>query len=259
MNEMVPRPARAPANTVPETRGRKIARSLAHIRQTLLKPFDDYDALREANPDLPKLAYRTISEGGLSAHFVTPEGALRRPPTWQGQQRDVIELIERRLATLPPLMDLMRVKHALDNVERSPTDADKTMVVVGLMVDAFPTARPHDPETYQEALLLELRVAGYGPEIVAKACNEIVRTKVFLPTISELLTLCQETRGRAESSRRMLESLLAGYADLSKALPLLRACEDLPETDPWQAELEARRAERAAEHAAKVDRGETPF
>jgi len=102
---------------------------------------------------------------------------------------------------LPTSADARALYEALSKALAQQPDSRTTLVLLGLMVDAFPSARIPQPQTYLEALTADVIDGGYSPAAVAMACREIRRTKTFVPSIAEVLQACEEARKQLVSRR----------------------------------------------------------
>ena len=129
------------------------------------------------------------------------------------------EWIEARLAALPEVGRLEELDAQIAP-GLVPCDTDQARVLVALMVDAFPNARPHAPESYLETMVYEAGSAQFGAAAVAAATREIVTTATFLPTVAELLKVAADKQftltfavGKVREARDLrlrLEPALAG-------------------------------------------------
>ncbi len=131
------------------------------------------------------------------------------------------EWVEGRLTALPEVRRLEELDAQIAP-GLVPCDTDQARVLVALMVDAFPNARPHAPESYLETMTYEVGAAQLGAAAVAAATREIVTTATFLPTVAELLKVAADKQftltfvvGKVREARDLrlrLESTLAAAA-----------------------------------------------
>jgi hypothetical protein len=158
--------------------------------------------------------------GGVMAQLAAPDLQLSR---WSRLFRDVencrvlgrVELsIEHaqkhramalaRYRYLPPGEDLDRWHIAFQEAAYGESREPEARLLVGLMLDANPTARSFSSETYTDAIA-EFVTAddardpgmgfiGFTPAVVAAAVREILRTQKFVPTIAEFLEVTKRKR-----------------------------------------------------------------
>jgi hypothetical protein len=79
--------------------------------------------------------------------------------------------------------------------------------VIGELLGSFPNANPHAPEQYARALIEEVMAARPSVLALESACREIRRTKTFLPSVAELLTVLREREEWWLHRREMIANL----------------------------------------------------
>ena len=206
-----------PAARTPVQRAAMVRQGLAQVYDTLLAVFDDFDTFGALYPDWRKYIY----------HPEIPTN----PDSWPRRDR-LIERAREELAALPPNADLDALAMRVSDLATAGPDRQRASLIVGLMIDAFPNARPHSPETYQETLVWELGAGGYPVAAVARACREIVKTKPFLPAIAEVLEEAEKANAHLTRMDTILEKACAKRDQAQAAIPVLLALKDLPERGP---------------------------
>jgi hypothetical protein len=84
--------------------------------------------------------------------------------------------------------------------DRGP-DLKATVGMVAMLVDAFPSGRPANPEGYLDAIVHDLVAMRFSPEVVALACQTIRRSCKFLPSVSEVIEGASAALGHFDASR----------------------------------------------------------
>lgn len=195
-----------------QKRARAIAKTLTDVHTKYLAPFQRWEAL----------GARIILSGDhttKSNRFVL---WLQRPAANQpGTEEQRAESIARLQAVLdegPPL-DAVQTAYSetLDALETYDTRQVRTLI--GIMLDAFPNARPHSPETWMEAVVHELSISGFAVMHVAKACNMLTRSERFAPSVAEVVARCEDVQSftramldaadRYELQRKVYEKIIA--------------------------------------------------
>jgi hypothetical protein len=89
-----------------------------------------------------------------------------------------------------------------------PADRGACMVLIGLMVAAYPSGRPADLDAYLETLVHDALAMGFTPYVVASACQTLRRTCRFLPSCAEFVEACGKAKDNIERSKRSTEFVL---------------------------------------------------
>jgi hypothetical protein len=110
-------------------------------------------------------------------------------------------------------------------------DAVQSRLLLGLMIDGFPNARPHDPATYLETAVHEVTVRRYSPSAVAAARQDIMASCKFLPTVSEVLSVCEEAQKSLETYRKLLEQAVDTRHQIEDAITGASAMEEIAEPE----------------------------
>lgn len=157
------------------------------------------------------------------------------------------------LGELPAPHELQEALHALAELEASQPDRRKTELLVAVMVDGYPNARPHSPEAYVESLVHEAAVERFPAGVVAQACRELARTKPFPPSVAEFLEACR-TAEAIRGSRSMLERAMATRAAFEDALAEAKRLGPIDlvteQSDRWRVILSSYLADRRWNRAA---------
>lgn len=169
-----------------QTKAEQVAKSLTHIRENLLPPFSALQAVTRGVPSADSQGERVV------AMFLRP--STIRQPTTDADREMMLTRVEQPLLSQPET-DFVRAE--LDKVETAATaafDLRQTRFMIGLMIDAFPNARPHDPGSYLETVIDMVRGEEPSPAVVAKACDDIKRSCKFPPAASEVLEKVVEAK-----------------------------------------------------------------
>jgi hypothetical protein len=201
----------------PSTDARAIAVALRQIQATLREPFDDHSALTQECPGW----FRNIHE-----HRSV------QPPRSRPERDHVVAEIRASIEATPPRGRLFELAGTLGQAAGGAFDRDKARMVVALMADSFPNARPHIPEAYFEILVHELSVSGFSPHVIAEAAARVVRTAKFLPAVAEVLERCAGVKEEAEGAARRLSGAVEAINRWERQLTALAAMVDLPEEAP---------------------------
>lgn len=182
------------------TKAQTVAKSLQHIRENLLAPFNEWDILRHSVPSVDSRGERVIALV-FSAEIV-------RQPNSEADRRAQIDRAEWLLVRQPDPADVGQALRKVEAAAAASFDLRQTRFILGLMIDAFPNARPHNPDGYLETVVDIVRSADPSPAIVAKACDEIKRTFKFPPSAAEVLEKIIEAEKSLASFIRIARSFL---------------------------------------------------
>lgn len=190
-------PRRAVGAASKPPRQQTVARSLKAIHDTHLSIWTDYadmladfDGARRADHWQGSFLQLPIHR-----HF---------QPENEAQRENAIRYLSEHTERQP---DLREAEALLDRVDAAFDQGfaeAQVRVIIGLMVDAFPNARPHSPEAYVETLVHELSHQGTATAAIAKGCNAITLTSKFVPAASEVLEKVKTSAGVLAHIRRSL-------------------------------------------------------
>ena len=209
-------PRRAVGAAAKPTRQQTVARSLKAIHDTHLSIWTDYADMLAAFEDARRLDQW---QGGflqlpIHRHF---------QPENEAQRESAITYLSEHTGRQP---DLRQAEALLDRVEAACEQGfaeAQVRVIIGLMVDAFPNARPHSPEAYVETLVHELSHQGVATAAIAKGCNAVTLTSKFLPAASEVLEKVKTSAGVLAHIRRILRRYSEWSATTADAVRWLQA------------------------------------
>lgn len=105
-----------------------------------------------------------------------------------------------RLAALPDGLDLLQ--SAIEDALAEPPHDALMELQIGVALDAIPHGQARDDEALGDTIVALLVADGFGPQLVARACDIILRTRHAIPSPAAFL----EAAGKAKSE---LESALA--------------------------------------------------
>ncbi len=215
MNSITPvRNTPTPAERKSLSAGQTAAHRLQVVQRTLRKFHDQVATL---DREYPRWRIELYSRPAWRPHTV-------------GERDRSVERWQAVLDALPPMERLESVYRDYVKALTDPPAPDMARIVVGLMIDAFPNARPHQPETYFETLLHELGNSTYSPQFVAVGCAELVRSNTFLPTVAEVLSSCYQVRFKTElivsDFKTTFEKIEVLKADISAAVAMTDLVED---------------------------------
>lgn len=179
------------------TRQETVAQALKHIQRNYLSIWSEIAQLAIEFNDLRR-------QTGW-------QGQMLHPPMLRHFQPSTLEERDRALAFLRQTQDHQpepeRLQALLERVNGAITEGfndRRVRMIIGAMIDAFPNARPHAPEVYVESLIDNLGSDEAVTAAVAMACNDIIRTATFLPSISEVLE-------KTKSNQRSLSIWQSGF------------------------------------------------
>lgn len=173
-------PRRAVGAASKPTRQQTVARSLKAIHDTHLSIWTDYQRMQAEFTEARRVDHWQGSFLQLPRH-------RHFQPESEAQRESAISYLAEHTERQP---DLQKAEALLDRVEGAfdqGFNEAQVRVIIGLMVDAFPNARPHSPEAYVETLVHELSHQGVATAAIAKGCNAITLTCKFLPAAAEVL------------------------------------------------------------------------
>jgi len=125
-----------------------------------------------------------------------------------------------KLDEFPSTKTLADMRRALTEALEAPPHPKQAEILIVLMVDAFPNAKPGNGQVYVETLIAKAVATGHSPAIVAGAADAIITTNTFLPVPAEFLKACDDKAralrcgilaiDHAEQRRRTLQDALTG-------------------------------------------------
>ncbi len=189
--QVAPRDDRAVGarDTMSPGRAKSVASMMARIQEQYLRPFRMLETL---GARVPTEADETV-RGNFLFYLQRPQP---HQPWTEEQRQQQIAKLQLALDEAPPVGALQeaydRTLVALYGAKGMPfgkpqANPAQNRLIVGVLIDSFPNARPHDPETYLEALVAELAAGEYPAMAVAKACNMLVRSSKFVPSVAEVV------------------------------------------------------------------------
>ncbi len=186
----------------------------------------------------------------IEAAYIAPIGSvpgasvykdLRRLLDDDGTARERWRALSRALEIAPSTGELETFiaagGHALD----AAPDSNKSRMMIGLLLAAYPNGRPSDFNTYADTLLHDVLSMGFSPHVIAHACQSIRREVKFLPSVAEVVAACTKARGEIASAHRLATIL-------RERLIAAREAVALPEPEPvaWDRYRDREEAETRA-------------
>lgn len=173
----------------PEERAKSVASMMAKIQEQYLRPFRMWEAI---GARVPTDAAETVM-GNFLFYLQRPQP---HQPWTEVQRQQQIARLEQALDDAPAVAAMReaydRTQIALYGAEgmpfgKPPTNPAQNRLLIGVLIDSYPNARPHEPATYLEALVAELAAGEYPAMAVAKGCNMLVRSSTFVPSVAEVV------------------------------------------------------------------------
>lgn len=168
-----------------------VAKTLRAVRDRYLRPMEELQAFTAANSALLRLG-RSLGRSGLPAPAtdlgelasaaLRAKSDVRRPDSRGRSARAKCSKLLQALPAAAPIAERLECAQELMGAHPDPK---KNRLLVAALVDRYPNLRAHEPATYTEGLVLETERRPYSPTTVAWACDEVVRTKHFLPSPAE--------------------------------------------------------------------------
>ena len=126
-----------------------------------------------------------------------PPGPGRVPRAPCIAQIDAAHRVRDRLAALPDDLDALQT--TIEDALAEPAHEALTALQVGVAIDAFPSGQPADLRVYVGSIVAHLVAEGFGPQLVARALDRVIATKIFLPAVAELVATGHAARSELES------------------------------------------------------------
>lgn len=209
-----PRAVAPTAARKPTTKAEQVAGGLRQIHENLIAP-----RLRVA--DAIKGNWASLAREIATSKLVRRDWFLLAGTVGDARRAQA----RSDLATLPSREVLQPLHEFAAMTFEAPPNRAQTRLLVGLMLDSYPNARPHAPETYFEALAHELDASGYAPVAIACALREIVRKKAFVPAIAEVLEACEAEASKLRFHANALANGLKARMWLEEASAVCAAYE----------------------------------
>ena len=247
-------------STPRQARVSPVAKLLAEIQKTLLAPMKEAMATPS---DAIRLGLHEREKTWSADRLLEPNNA------GEHEVQDAHALLNR----LPEPEELIPAIAAAEAILATPPDMPKARTLIGLMLDSYPNASPHAPESYVEVLIHHAMHESFPPHAIGAACDETVSTSKFLPAPAEFLTTCRNKHGGVLSRLRALKDAVAVRERVDAALSAaidVRDADLRPEQlengergqwpfEVWRAKIAAREAEaqavgRAADEARRAER-----
>lgn len=174
-----------PSQSPAPSRAEKISKTLDAIDEAYLAPFRAFERLgaKVREPGSPPPTWEIISTFWLQR---IEGGAIRS----EEEREREIALLQAKLAQAN---DPELVADAYDALvrHRASINQAQNRTIVGLMLDAFPNARAHSPQAWMESVVKEVRVSEFSTLVVAKACNLLIRSETFAPSVGAVVERCE--------------------------------------------------------------------
>lgn len=197
MTDIIPASAPpAPRASFSEARATKVRDALARVRSQYLSIYDSLESCRQQHEGA---AREFLLSGQTRPAFLAPD--LRTPdqPKTEDQRQSELRVLSAAIDRQPKRSELATLREGAHAAWSAKYAAAPTRLVVGLMINAYPNARPHSPESYQEAVVDQVAATGLGPAPIAKACNSLVRTSAFVPSPAEVVAAVLEAQSSLRS------------------------------------------------------------
>lgn len=220
MNDIIHQPdRRPPTRQDAPSRGATIAASLRSIHQGMIKPFEEMIAMMGMHQEALRLAYKTPQINGAT-------------PRCESARVHNLTVLKGWLEKAPAPHEAQALADRYAQIADRTFSKDKAVLIIGLMIDAFPNARPHEPQAFIESLVHQMEAIGFSPFVVAKACNEIVRKAKFLPAVSEVLEACWEEKRTAGNCAGGMKRIATVAQIWASEVERLESVTGLPDEDP---------------------------
>lgn len=188
-------PSRRPA--MDESKADKVRRTLAQVNKQYLAPFRALDAMQAQQAE-DRLTLQPMPS------FLSPCVPQPAHPTSEEERERSLQRFDAALQYQPDRLSLATIRNDLADAVMGKAAPTVNRLIVGLMVGSFPNVRPYSPETYLEALIEALDQTGLPPASVAKACNEITRTRSFAPSVAEVIEAAEKVQTEAKYTIRAI-------------------------------------------------------
>jgi hypothetical protein len=142
-----------------------------------------------------------------------------QPPKCVGEL--MIEGYESTLEQIPDKAGLARTRLTISTALGVHTEKGIRRQV-GLMLGAFPNARPHDPEVYVTTLIYDALDLGLPDAVVAQTCQHIRRSQKFVPTVSEFLDTAENIWARWRLYERLIDRVEQRRTERIEAIETIR-------------------------------------
>lgn len=210
-----------------------------HMRQ-LLAPFDawlDLQGRRYGEGEWWKAVITTKVEAGYVERVInkvyTPD--TRQPP-WRranAERRDQwLAHVRGKLAELPPLADLVRVRDLVQDAAAQAPSETKTAAIVSATISPFRGRSEAVPLV--EATVDLVHAKGYPPAVVAKAKETLLSEgdRKFPPMPGEFLAACDAADGTLSTAARISDKAVKLRQAFEEILQQLEARAPDPEPEP---------------------------
>ncbi len=195
MNALAPRQP-APSHGGDGSRVQKVSASLERSAAVLEEPF-------------ARVRGVLVGQGVLG--WMKGGGNLYSSMSSEDRARSWVEVCPTRAAATAIHAEAVRLNEAR-------TDMDTTRLLIGLMLDAFPTAGRETRDGYFATLVHEIATDGHSPTVVAVACRRLRRTLRFPPTVAEMLDECSKVRAELARSIEITAAVVARATDAERLL-----------------------------------------
>lgn len=164
----------------------------------------------------PLALFLRIAASGVHAHdlrrgMLHDGDAMGRPPgpgrTVHAPRADQVNAAHRvhnRLAAVPE--DLGDLQAAVEAALAEPPHEALTALQVGVLFDAIPHGQARDDSVQLDAIVALVAADGFGPQVVARACDLILRTRHAIPSPAAFLEAARTAKAELESTLSALRT-----------------------------------------------------
>lgn len=217
MTDIVPTSAGTPArSSYSEAKAARVREALTRVRANYLAVFRDIDDARLSHN---QRALQVADRGGWIGDFLHPQLSAPEQPRTEDDRVAGLRRLDMALVDQPDRSGILGLRDRALAAATEGYAMPPARLAVGLMINSFPNARPHSPESYQEALVDQLEATGLGPAPIAKACNDLVRKSTFVPTAAEVVAAAND----AQSALRIFVIEVERFRAIADWVPAARS------------------------------------
>ena len=133
-----------------------------------------------------------------------PPGPGRAGRAPRADQVNAAHRTHDRLATLSE--DLHDLLAAVEAAMAEPSHEALTALQVGVLFDAIPHGQARDDSVQLDAIVALVAADGFGPQVVARACDIILRTRHAIPSPAAFLEAARTAKTELESAASALRT-----------------------------------------------------
>lgn len=209
----------APRPTFSEAKAAKVRETLKRIRATHLALFAQWTTLQGEQ----RQAARELLAQGLSMpNFLAPQVRVPDQPATEEDREQELRYLAAADRCQPDRLALIAHRDKAAEARSAKYNPAQTRIIVGLMVNSFPNARPHSPESYLEAVIDQLEAAGLSPTAAAQGCEAVKVSSHFLPSIAEVVEACRKADAELGNMVAAIETYLSGLVWVAAATAWVR-------------------------------------